>query len=740
MTVGWFSSHLAADERAARPSLVTLLGAADGRPVGGGVYLSARSVLTCAHVVNDVLGRPPFHQAPPQDAWIEVAFPGAPAAPRIKGKVSTWIPARRPGQQLALAAVKGDRTWAGDLALLTLSDDPPAQVRAIDWRPMKVGMSVRSWYGGGEEFTFAEALVRSIDADVALLDGDLRGAAIGPGYSGGPLWCQSQQAAVGLVLGVIPQASSTFAVDQVVRRSLAVPWQEIERALTAQTGGSGAVSSTGPGTGDRRSRRSRHADDSSVFTLTSVLHEVMSTAVLVEQARRLSRELRLELPEAPDEPGPGIRELAELLLEMPRAMAVLTEGLLGPNREGSRRLLAVGRALRAPGMLSVHEYDWLTGLLTSQEYAHVVEAARAALPYSSLWKEYQPPEAGAGTAAALIERLEEYWGDSMTVPEAGLRVPALIRVVEFLAASRPEPLSRALRDWSAQVARRLGVSKQALLERRADARTWAGSDARTASRRTRPRLVVELSRQSADRYRCAGWYAPGDGSIRRILADEQARSPAETAALLHEVLNGTSTARGTDSLPVIEVVLPLDDLDLPVDQWESTDTTGLPMVLGVEYPLVLRCLEPRHRSAGHYANWRRRWNAVDRGGWERLGSDLVSVHQVYGVLKTDLSVSRVVLECTPELRPALRAACVLLGIPVVLWDRVQDHPGRADRLTALMINGSTRELPLRLRRQRAQSLAAAAPAALTPSLIWDDIDQPMPESRWRDPSRGGEQP
>ena len=472
-----------------------------------------------------------------------------------------------------------------------------------------------------------------------------------------------------------------------------------------------------------------------MFTLASVLDEVMSAAVMAEQARRLARELRLELTEEPHEPGPGTRELAELLLEMPRAMAVLTEGLLGPNREASRRLLAVGRVLQAPGMLSVHEHDWLTGLLTPQEYAHVVEAARAALPYSSLWKEYQPPEADAGTATALIERLEEYWGDSAAVPDGGLRVPALIRVVEFLAETRPDPLSGALRSWSGQVARRLGVSKQALLERRADARSWAGSDARAVSRRTRPRLVVELYRQSADRYRCAGWYAPGDGSIRRVLADEQARSPAETATLLHEVLSGTSTARGADSLPVIEVVLPLDDLDLPVDQWESVGDGELPMVLGVEYPLVLRCLEPRHRSVVHYANWRRRWNEMDRGGWERLGRDLASVHQAYGVLKTDLSVSRVVLECTPELRPALRAACILLGIPVVLWDRVQDHPGRTDRLTALMINGSTRELPLRLRRQRAQSLAADSPAALTPSLIWDDIDQPMPESRWRDPSR-----
>lgn len=57
---------------------------------------------------------------------------------------------------------------------------------------------------------------------LGFVDSQLRGAAIGPGYSGGPLWCEDVGAAVGIVLGVMEPPPGSFGSDQVVRRTIVI--------------------------------------------------------------------------------------------------------------------------------------------------------------------------------------------------------------------------------------------------------------------------------------------------------------------------------------------------------------------------------------------------------------------------------------------------------------------------------------------------------------------------------------
>jgi hypothetical protein len=69
----------------------------------------------------------------------------------------------------------------------------------------------------------------------------------------------------------------------------------------------------------------------------------------------------------------------------------------------------------------------------------------------------------------------------------------------------------------------------------------------------------------------------------------------------------------------------------------------------------------------------------------------------------------------------------------VLWDRGTTVAGRDDPLVALMLNGSARGLPHRVRTHRARALAEPWRDAAQPALVWDDATSLFPMSRWSDP-------
>ena len=96
-------------------SIVRILGT-DGIPVGVGVLVGDRRVLTCAHVVNVALGRPARDQSLPS-ALLSLDLPLSPGGVTgrpLSAKVTRWLPPPMEG-------VAGD-----DIAGLDLMDEPPA--------------------------------------------------------------------------------------------------------------------------------------------------------------------------------------------------------------------------------------------------------------------------------------------------------------------------------------------------------------------------------------------------------------------------------------------------------------------------------------------------------------------------------------------------------------------------------------------------------------------------------------
>lgn len=737
--MAWFTPSAASDS-GARPSLATVIDAASGAPAGGGVLVAPGLVLTCAHVVNDALARPMFTQEPPARARIAVAFPHlAPAGPGSARPV-VWVPPRLPGPGRRPAGPQ-DTVWCGDLALLAL-DAPPQDVPPVRWKPMARGQSVRSWYGGGQAFTFADGVVEAYDADLGFVDGSLRGAAVGPGYSGGPVWCDDEQAAVGLVLAVMRSATAGSVADSVLRRTVVLPWQAVRRELESAARATGvalpfpppaSAPATAPGAGAAR------------YALAAVVADVLpDTGSRRAAGTYLAGELGLPagLSEAPSSD-----ELVELLLSTPRALAALTEWLAPTRRAEAFRLLAVGRAALVPGLLSVREYTWLVELLKDRVVlASLPGAVRAALRYTTVWDETGPTGADAAdetvpggaetsleSALRLVERLEGYWGDSAPVPPGTPRVPALLRAVIFLAALCSPAHARQLTRWSNRVADRLGVTQPALDERQAEAADWAAS---RPSASGVPRLSVKVAAHGDDAYRCTAWYDPGDGEARKVLDDDEPKPQDRLARILHRLLvreNKAAHGRHQDT-SVLEFILDADELDLPVDEWgDEPEAADVPVVLGAEYAVVIRCPQLRARAEDHPLSWQRRSAEINRGGFLRLDRKHMTSRQIYGLLKADLSVPRVILDCAEEHRAVLRAVCVLMGVPVVLWERGAAE-GSRDRLAALMLNGPARTMPYRVRQQRARALGEAADTGTGPVVIWDDIARPVPEDRWSDPS------
>ncbi|MEU6865550.1 trypsin-like peptidase domain-containing protein [Streptomyces sp. NPDC046876] len=83
----------------------------DGIPEGAGFRAAPREVITCAHVVAKALGLPEDTADPPGGrVWVD--FPLAERSTRVPARIAAWTPVGRDG--------------SGDVAVLTLLEDPPA--------------------------------------------------------------------------------------------------------------------------------------------------------------------------------------------------------------------------------------------------------------------------------------------------------------------------------------------------------------------------------------------------------------------------------------------------------------------------------------------------------------------------------------------------------------------------------------------------------------------------------------
>ncbi|MFC9328512.1 trypsin-like peptidase domain-containing protein [Kitasatospora sp. NPDC057015] len=676
-------------DRAVKASQAGLYREGETRAFGGGLLLTPDHVLTCAHVVNQVLGRPDFGQLRPDspdgaDALpgIRVVLPGIAAGRRLRVALAGWLPARRAdGGPVG----EGDVEWSGDLALLRLLDPPAPAPRPVPIGRCRPGRTAYAWFGSGAPSTIAASVVQGVTDRWIVLDSLGSAQPVVEGYSGSPLWDRGQQEVVGLV------------VSRSGRRAFAIPaWNVNLRFAEAgelpppeSTAGDGPASAL-------------------VQQLLGPLRAVLDTAAALRDfAARLLPDLDPDTwdpdtwdPDTPPDTGMTPERLARLAERAPHGVPTLLANLVTVARTPEQREWIRSTALLAAPeqLLTATEHRELLALLAAGSTDPRLAAAEA-LPLGPVVRSPHWPEA--------VAELERYR------PRHG-RVPQLLRTVEFAACrTADEATARALGAWNDAVAHRLGLA-DALPEHRAQALESVAAEATAGPRGAPPGPVLQVRLWRATGADTFAYALQAVGS-RGLPAHRSVRDrPAPRARLLAElsrVLDDLAQDTEPGAVPTVEWFVDGDELDLAVDQWIYRSDDLFPGVLGQDFLCVLRC--PELRRPAFLPELRYRWQALRSGRVALLEAHDPAVQQ----RGAPVPVCAVVLCCPASELPRLRAIALAVGVPGVLWLRPADFAADPGRLRELLAGSAPDELPRRVYEARLGESPDGLHRSL--ALVWD---------------------
>ncbi len=164
---------------------------ADGRVVGAGFLVGERHILTCAHVVSkalDLAGTP----VDPPPGVVSLDFPRIPPYMLLTARVVLWCPPLPDG--------------SGDLAGLELEREPPTGAERVCfasaedvWKHDFSALGFPEDYDDGVWAT-GRLLRRQAINWIQIEDVKAQGFAVGPGFSGTPVWDEQVQGVVGMVV------------------------------------------------------------------------------------------------------------------------------------------------------------------------------------------------------------------------------------------------------------------------------------------------------------------------------------------------------------------------------------------------------------------------------------------------------------------------------------------------------------------------------------------------------------
>jgi WD40 repeat protein len=206
------------------PWLARLLSGEGLRVVGAGILVDARHVVTCAHVVNQALGRPLAEPTPP-DRPVTLDLVEAEAGIAVPARSVFWAP------------IEDER---GDVCVLELDSDAPAGTRPAPLRrPARLRGHRFDTYGFPRGFDSGIGSEGEIGRPagpggewVQLEATRTTGHRIEPGFSGAPVWDDSVGGVVGMVVtdDRDPQAKVAFMLPI---RELAKRWPPLDALVRA---------------------------------------------------------------------------------------------------------------------------------------------------------------------------------------------------------------------------------------------------------------------------------------------------------------------------------------------------------------------------------------------------------------------------------------------------------------------------------------------------------------------------
>jgi len=165
----------------------------DARHVGMGVAVDHRHILTCAHVVNDALGRQAESREPPDKGQdkVHVVFPYSASGKPISGGVQIWIPVGT--ERLSdVAVVELDEDIPKDVGVPSFSCEQETHHRDFE----VFGATSEDPRGGIVEGRIKGNLP---NGTVELTGKGFEDIFISPGYSGAAVWSTNLRKVVGIV-------------------------------------------------------------------------------------------------------------------------------------------------------------------------------------------------------------------------------------------------------------------------------------------------------------------------------------------------------------------------------------------------------------------------------------------------------------------------------------------------------------------------------------------------------------
>ncbi|QXJ22460.1 hypothetical protein AGRA3207_003460 [Actinomadura graeca] len=473
-----------------------------------------------------------------------------------------------------------------------------------------------------------------------------------------------------------------------------------------------------------------------VALLTDIpdMREVAGRSIVVHYISEHVR-TQLLLPDLP-QPRYFLYNLVRACRELPDGLQVLVravEFVAGPTAAVARlkRTLSPVRAHLEPGAESQIE-ELLTGLRVpslTRLYVTATGNSIATVPF-------RPADAWDVFSTLL---------DHNTAP--GKPPPHLIFVAMLLQTLQTQQSAngadaeeawrlKKLREWlttqTDQLRREGGATQADYLDRMRD------RSAALAARADKPiYLIIQLEPLSdlvegEVMCRLSHWrqvhpleWRPEPGEDRMV---PLSAVPEQVGALVREAERGW--AYELDDSLVLEFVLPLDMINLDVDQWtRDAPETPDPPTLGAEYEILVRSQE-RLRALGFHRAWRQRWqvllDGVDGTTYWATAGEPAHPRPMGDRLLSSREIVACVLSGPPdrepgrgELRKALRA-----GVPVVLWHRAEEIASNTREAVRQVVDRpDIKALPTHLRRLRGNTPQADdrnGRTSLEVTLLWDD--------------------
>lgn len=668
-------------------AFVSVLGQA--RPVGAGVLITPRLVLTCAHVVNSALGRSRFETAlPSRGDTVSLRLPHVDRERCLVGRVvpEMWRPPRAhslPGHSAPPSV--GMLPYYGDLAVLELDTQAPADAEPAPFLPQGHGNEVVALWASGHTLPTLRAIPRvSAHPWIAL---DVLGGTVADGFSGGPLWDRERQAVVGLVVAAHepagqpdrpPSGSEHHALPAAM---YAIGLSSIETELP------GLPPVAVPSAGRGRQQ------------LLAMLEQLLPTRAA---ARECEERLAAQLGRRSAGPAADVERLAGMAMGVRRGVPELLDIVYdqlaehGPSRVPEAGawagILRVARLVSPRERLSPQRRRNLTALLTQCHATEPTALLRTVLPYA----ENLPVPVGLADATDVLEGYD---------PQPGRLIPPLLQGVVHISVQERAvgtDLADDLDAWVHSTAPRLGVARAAVDQFRADATVAHTAMTSRQANPVRPRIQVELLPVAPGHlFTFQIWVWSADGRHEVVLTQDTEVPSRQVVEAIRQVLN--TEVQEHPSTALVEFFLAPAWLRLEVDTWACPgDADDGGFYPGIARHVVLRSSE---RTRETYAGWKRRSSALPTAPRLLLDDRCTNPEVARARLEVSPDTGIVVVCCDRQHQGRILRQCIQAGVHTVLWHREEHSPQLAADLLALVENIHHNGIPEAVRMERAKAVA-----------------------------------